>query len=181
MPFIVASGIGETRDFRYCLKITNLKQHPNYLFFVQVDSVNPGLPAQPPILLQPNQCVDIAGYRPIATIVALPNSQVQSRDLEQHHFLMILKNTNLLKAAIVGLPTVSPPSELPLLYRGNPIQDSYQIQAITPTNLQLAFVSRSPQMVTGMGVLVLGASIIGLFSLFRKLPLFTGTDSLENE
>ncbi|OKH33479.1 hypothetical protein NIES2119_23160 [[Phormidium ambiguum] IAM M-71] len=139
----IAPDIGYTRDFSYCLKITNLEKYPNYLLFVKIGSENPGIPTKPYKLIQAGDCVSLIGYRPIATIAAISKDRVQANDLENSEAGTILKNTNLQTALIQGKPIIEHPTVLPMTYTASVVEDSFQIQSIDPNGLQLSLVARS--------------------------------------
>jgi hypothetical protein len=155
---------GYTRNFDYCLKLINVDQHPNYLFFARIGSINPGLPTAPYILFQENQCVPIEGYRPVITVVAIAKTHITPGDLEPTSSGTILRDdrTKALKQHwLEGAPQITAPLDQPIVYFGQQIEDRYQIQAITPTDVQLSLVERSPQIPSWILFLTAGILVLG--------------------
>lgn len=156
--------IGHTRNFTYCLKLANIGQYPNYLFFAKIGSINPNLPHLPYVLFQANQCLPVSGYRPITTIVAIAKSEVVPNDLEFSAAGTVLsdaKTQALGQNFIEADPTIKSPFDLPLFYFGQQIEDTYHVQLVTSTDLQIAFVNRSPQLLHWIIFSVVGMITVG--------------------
>jgi hypothetical protein len=160
---------GYTRDFSYCVKITNQEKYPDYWLFLQISSVNPNAPPSPYILIQPGECVPVYGYRPIATISAIAKNKVQPKDLENSSQVTILENINLQNALIKGTPTIQPPSELPAIYQK--VEDNFQVKSLNLDGLQLSLVKQDRQLALNWLVFpVIGIAILGwiIISRIRK-------------
>lgn len=169
----MSPDIGYTRGFGYCLKITNLEKYPNYLLFVKIGSVNPGIPTKPYKLIQAGDCVSLTGYRPTAEIAAISKDRVQPNDLENSQEGTILKNTNIQTTLIPGKPIIKHPLELPVTYTASVVEDSFQIQSIDPNGLQLSLVDRSspvlPKLIlNGIIFPLIGVGILVWFIRRRK-------------
>lgn len=161
-------SVGYTRDFSYCLKITNLEKYPDYLLFVQIGSIRPDPPIPPYVVIKTGECVPVSGYRPVARVAAISKDKVQPNDLANSSLGTILQNTNLQKALIKGTPTIEPPLQLPFIYQGTQIKDSFQIHSIGSNGLQLSLVNRSPQMLNWIVFPLIGATILGWMIWRRK-------------
>ncbi|MBW4621390.1 MAG: hypothetical protein KME17_18770 [Cyanosarcina radialis HA8281-LM2] len=158
----VAPPPGYTSNFDYCVKIVNLEKYPNYLVFINISSANLSLPTSGYLLVKPNQCLPLAGYRPIAKIAAIAKNRVNSTDLKQTDSQTILQNKNLEKSLISANIDIPRPSTLPIIYEGQKVEESIQIQSLDPNNLALSTIAKSPpQIFNWIFLPPLGLAILG--------------------
>ena len=132
----VAPDAGYTRNFEYCIKITNLKEYPDRLFFVRVES--PTNAISPPYqLLESDRCISISGYRETATIAAINRSELSDLAFQNINSTKSLNDTQIQKLLIKGTPTISAPHSVPILNEGKQVVANLQIQSIDNNSLKL--------------------------------------------
>jgi hypothetical protein len=155
----VAPNAGYTRNFEYCLKITNLGKYPNHLLFAQIRSptAKPGVYTQ----IQTDRCLPINGYRPVANVVAIAKNKVKKTDLAKTNTGIILKNPKLEKSLIAGTSSIVRPSSLPIINSGQTIEASYEIQSIDTQSLKLIRVTESTPVLNLLLFPTIGIAILG--------------------
>jgi hypothetical protein len=165
----VAPPPGYTSNFDYCIKIVNLEKYPNYLLFINIGSANPSLPTSGYLLVKTDQCVPLAGYRPVAKIAAIAKERVKSKDLKQTDSGTILENSNLEKELLIANTTIDRPYSLPVNYDGQKVEGSIQIQSIDSNNLVVAIAEKSPpQLLNWIFFPPIGLAILGWVWWRRK-------------
>ncbi len=168
----VAPGLGYTRNFNYCFKITNLNQHPNHLLFVQIGSAMNQKITEPYVLVKSDRCIPIKGYRAVAKITAIPKNKVRQQDLQNKSSGTILKNTKLQKYSIAGNSDIlSPPHAVPIINEGKTIEASFKIESIDSQGLKLAPIENSISTLNIILFPLIGIAIIGgtIWNRQRKL------------
>jgi hypothetical protein len=155
----VAPNAGYTRNFEYCIKITNLNKYPNYLLFAQIRSPTskPGAYMQ----IQADRCLPINGYRPVANVVAIAKNKVKTSDLSQTSTGTFLKSPKLEKLLITGTPSIVRPSSLPIINNGQTIEASYEIQSLDRQSLKLIRVTESTPILNILLFPTIGIAILG--------------------
>jgi hypothetical protein len=134
----VAPDAGYTRNFQYCIKVTNLDKYPNYQLFAKIRSQRSDSKAGSYIQLVPGQCVTIDdGYRGVANIFAIEKSKIKSNDLKNTNAVTVLTNTKLQTELIQSKLTISPPHSVPIINDGKQVVGNYQIQSIDRNSLEL--------------------------------------------
>ena len=135
---------GYTRNFSYCIKITNLSEYSDYLFFFKIKSANPNLPTSDYIQIKENQCFSLQGYRPIAEIGAILSEEVKPSDLIQNNEVS-LKNISLEQKLNQNSSDIPHPYSLPSIYSGQEVKDSFKITSVSTENITLLKVDREPK------------------------------------
>ncbi|PSB56321.1 hypothetical protein [Chamaesiphon polymorphus] len=155
----VAPNAGFTRNFEYCIKITNLNKYPNYLLFAQIRSPTskPGAYVQ----IQADRCMLVDGYRPSVNIAAIAKSSVQKSDLAKNNLGTILKNNKLQKSLITGTPSIERPLSVPIINSGKKIEASFEIQSLNRQGLKLVRVPESTQILNVLLFPTIGIAILG--------------------
>ncbi len=163
---------GLTTKFDYCFKVVNLDRYPDHLFFARLGSQNPNLDVFYR-LIEPNTCIDPAGYRPIITITAIPKNQIQPKDLKQptpeseYPAFTTLQNKALQAKLIKGEPQIKPPLMVPILDENGKMEDVIEIQTLTPDRLQLT-VTRSTHTLNWIIFPILGVILLGYLLWKRR-------------
>jgi hypothetical protein len=165
----VAPPPGYTSNFDYCVKIVNLEKYPNYLLFINIGSANPSLPTSGYLLVKADQCIPLAGYRPVAQVAAIAKERVNSKDLKQTDSGTILQNLNLEKELIIANETIDRPHSLSFDYDGQKVEESIEIQSIDSNNLVVAIDKKSSsQIVNWIFFPPIGLAILGWVWWRRK-------------
>jgi hypothetical protein len=168
----VAPPIGLTTKFSYCFKVVNLDRYPDHLFFARLGSQNKNLPVLYR-LIEPNTCIDPAGYRPIVTITAIPKNQIQPKDLEQpnpdvnYRDFTILQNKALQAKLLKDETQIQPPRSIPILHENGKMEDVIEIQTLTPDSLQIT-VTRSIHTLNWIIFPILGVILLGYLVWKRR-------------
>jgi hypothetical protein len=157
----VAPDVGYTKNFTYCIKITNLDKYPKHLLFTQIGSARDKISAKPYVLLKNGQCTQIEGYMSLANITAIAKNKVQRKDLQTTSSGTILKNTKLQKSLVQGTPTIYPPNALPIINEGKKIEGSFKIQSIDSKGLKIVPVENPVSMLNIVLFPLIGVAIIG--------------------
>ncbi len=157
----VAPDVGYTKNFTYCIKITNLDKYPKHLLFTQVGSARNQVSSEPYILIKAGQCIPIKGYMPLANITAIAKNKVQRKDLQTTSSGTILKNTKLQKSLVQGAPTIYPPNALPIINEGKTIEGSFKIKSIDSKGLKIVAVDNPVSMLNIVLFPLIGIAIIG--------------------
>jgi hypothetical protein len=158
----VAPNPGYTRNFNYCFKITNLNKYPQHLLFVEIRSAISDTITEPYFLVKAGKCIPIKGYRPVATIAAIPKNKVQQKDLQNKRSGTILKNTKLQKSFIKGNSDILlPPNAVPIINEGKTIEGRFKIESIDRNGLKLAPLSDSISTLNILLFPLIGIAIIG--------------------
>jgi hypothetical protein len=167
----VAPNPGYTKNFNYCIKITNLNKYPNHLLFTQVGSARDRVSTEPYILMKAGQCIPVKGYMPLANITAIAKNKVQRKDLQTTSAGTILKNTKLQKSLVQGTPTIYPPNALPIINEGKTIEAGFKIQSIDSKGLKLTPVDNPVSMLNIVLFPLIGVAIIGGLIWHRRRNL----------
>jgi hypothetical protein len=157
----VAPDVGYTKNFDYCIKITNLDKYPKHLLFTQIGSARNLVSKEPYILVKAGQCLPVKGYMSLANITAIAKNKVQGKDLQTTSSGTILKNTKLQKSLVQGTPTIYPPNALPIINEGKKIEGSFKIQSIDSKGLKLVPVDNPISMLNIVLFPLIGITIIG--------------------
>jgi hypothetical protein len=131
----VTPDAGYTRNFEYCVKVTNLDKYPDRLFFIQVTTPSDLIP--PYQLLEADRCISIYKYRATANIAAIKKSQLSDLALQNIKSTKLLTNPQLQKFLIQGTPSISAPQYVPMLNEGKQVVANIQIQSIDNNSLKL--------------------------------------------
>jgi hypothetical protein len=164
----VAPEAGYTRNFDYCLKISNLKKYPNHLFFSQVRSQNQLKSSNPYLLIKTDKCISANGYLPVANITAIAKNKVRNNDLQITSAGTILKNTKLQKSLIKSTSEIEPPRVLPVINEGKQIEAIYKIQSIDRGGLHLVPVKEATPILNLLLFPLMGITLLGWFIWRRK-------------
>lgn len=165
----VAPPPGYTSNFDYCIKIVNLPKYPNYLLFINIGSANPSLPTSGYVLVKADQCMPLAGYRPVAKVAAIAKDRVNSKDLKPTDAGTILQNSHLEKDLIAANITIDRPGSLPFTYEGQKVEGSVQIESLDSNRLVLSIVEKSPpQIFNWIFLPPIGLALLGWIWWRRK-------------
>jgi hypothetical protein len=157
----VAPPEGQTSNFNYCVKISNLKKYPNYHFFARTQSQNSRENASPYVLVSTDRCLVMSGYRPVIDISAIAKHKVASKDLKKSNSETLLANPKLVKSLIKTKETIYRPHGLPNSNEGKNVVGVYEIKSIDKTGLSLTPVDRSLTVANLIIFPILGATILG--------------------
>ncbi|WP_310489562.1 hypothetical protein [Chamaesiphon sp. VAR_69_metabat_338] len=155
----VSLPAGATRNFQYCVKITNLNKYPNYLLFARVNSPTASPSAY--IQIQANRCQPVDGYRPSLTIQAIAKNRVKTSDLQKIGNGIALKNPQLQKSLIVGTPTIGRPYMVPMINEGRKVEAGFEIESISPQGLTLIRVPEAKPVLNLLLFPAIGMAILG--------------------
>jgi hypothetical protein len=134
----VAPDAGYTRNFEYCVKVTNLSAYPDRLFFIRVE-LHGNVNAPPYQLIETDRCISVSGYRATANIAAINKSELSDLALKNINTSKTLNNPQIQKFLIQGTPTISAPHSVPILNDGKQVIANIQIQSIDNNGLKLTF------------------------------------------
>jgi hypothetical protein len=132
----VAPDAGYTRNFEYCVKVSNLDKYPDRLFFIRVES-HGNVNTPPYQLIEADRCISVSGYRATANIAAIKKSQLSDLALKNINTSKILNNPRIQKFLIQGKPTISAPHSVPILNEGKQVVANIQIKSIDNNGLKL--------------------------------------------
>jgi hypothetical protein len=132
----VAPDAGYTRNFEYCVKVTNLSEYPDRLFFMRVES-HATANAPPYQLIEADRCISVSGYRATANIAAIKKSELSDLALKNINTSKTLNNPQIQKFLIQGTPTISAPHSVPILNEGKHVVANIKIESIDNNGLKL--------------------------------------------
>ncbi|MEB3295702.1 MAG: hypothetical protein VKJ24_21335 [Synechococcales bacterium] len=166
----------------------NRSQYPNHLFFVKIGSQNQNLETTPYWLINSDRCIPLGnGYRPVATIAALPKASVKPADLRlfqpQQNYPELrnrnwqidrqgtaLVNAKLEKQLIISQPSIPKPFSTVILQEGKLLEERFQITLLNSKQLQLKSLGAPSAPPYGLILPVLGLGILGAVFWQRRKP-----------
>ncbi|WP_310483790.1 hypothetical protein [Chamaesiphon sp. VAR_48_metabat_403] len=165
----VAPDAGYTRNFEYCIKVTNLTAYPERLLFIQVTThADTATPYQ---LIETDRCISLSGYRAAANIAAINKSQLSDLALQNIKSTKILTEPRLQKFLIKSKSTIPLPHSVPLLNDGKQVVANVQIQSIDNKDLKFKIADENSSTLNVFLFPAIGMAILGWLAWKRDRKL----------
>ncbi len=155
----VAPDAGYTRNFEYCVKVTNLDKYPDRLLFIQVTTHSDT--TTPYQLIEADRCISLSGYRAVANIAAINKSQLSDLALQNIKSTKTLTEPRLQKFLIKSKSTIPFPHSVPLLNEGKQVVANVQIQSIDNNDLKFKLADEFSSTLNVFLFPAIGMAILG--------------------
>ena len=155
----IAPDAGYTRNFQYCVKVTNLDKYPDRLLFIRVTTH--AVADAPYQLVEADRCISVSGYRAAANIAAINQSQLGNLALRNIKSTKLLTEPRLQKLLIKSQSTIPLPHSVPLLNEGKQVVANVQIQSIDNNDLKFKITDENSSTLNVFLFPAIGMAILG--------------------